>query len=111
MGVNGGGQGSVGHQSVSIAPPIVLTSSTTAATFVPYLYTILGLTSTLAATRKPLDTYGGSAQFADLINSLAIVLDVMEAKSRIGKETTRDARFKRKTGIRTWRLFREVSCA
>ena len=95
---------------MSNAPRIDLTSSTTAANFVPYLYTILGLTSTLASIRKPLNAFGASAQFSELVNSLAIVLDVMEARSRTGKETTRDARFKRKTGIRTWRLFREVSC-
>lgn len=75
----------------------------------PYLFTISALLSTLHSTRQPSEAFAASPQFSELVLSLATVLDVMEAKTHLGKETAKDARFRRKIHIRTWRLLREVS--
>lgn len=80
---------------------------TTSGALSPYLFAILGLLTTLHSTRS--SAFTSTPQFGDLLVSLGTVLDSMEARSHLGKETTRDARFRRKVGIRTWRCLRSVS--
>lgn len=110
MGVDGDGKGSSGKQDVSetFGSTAKVDIRTTAGGYLPYLYTIIALLSTLCTTRQPVETFTSSAQFSELIIALATVLDVMEAKSHTGKETARDARSRRKINIRTWRLLRQV---
>ena len=74
----------------------------------PYLSTILALLSTLYSVRQPSETFASSPQFSELVLSLATVLDVMEAKSHLGKESVRDARYRHRIGIKTWRVMRQV---
>ena len=88
---------------------IKLIRSTTPGNFMPYLSTILALLSTLYTTRSPSETFAASPQFSELVLSLATVLDVMEAKSHLGKESVRDARYRHRIGIKTWRVMRQVS--
>ena len=76
--------------------------------YVPYLYTILGLLSTLYTTRTPPSTFASSSQFADLVINLATAIDGLESKTHTGKEATKDVRFRRKMCVRVWRGLREI---
>ena len=81
---------------------------TTASGYLPYLLTILGLLTTLHTTRSPPDTFAASPKFQELVLSLSTVLDIMESKLHVGKETSKDVRFRHLIGIRTWRMLRNV---
>jgi hypothetical protein len=81
---------------------VVSSSRTTTPTvYIPYLYTILGLLSTLRS--RP--DFSTSPQFTELVMSLATVVDVMGSKSQ---GTGKVERLRKKTGIRTWRALREL---
>ncbi len=74
----------------------------------PYLFTMLALLSTFKSTRAPLDTFTSSQHFEELVLSIAIVLDAIEAREQKGKENAKTGRHRRKVGIRLWRFLREV---
>lgn len=74
----------------------------------PYLLTILALLSTFNMTRTPINSFVSSAQFEELVVSLAIVLDCIESREAKGKENAKVGRYRKKVGIRVWRVLREV---
>lgn len=92
--------------SVEVDKATSASRTTTSGQLSPYLFTVLGLVSTLYSTRST--ALASSPQFGELLVTLATVLDAMEARSHLGKETAKDARYRRKVGIRTWRILRQV---
>jgi len=77
----------------------------------PHSFVILALLSTLRSNQAPLDAFTSSQHFEDLVISLAIVLDAIEAREQKGKENAKVGRIRRKVGIRVWRVLREVGRA
>lgn len=93
---------------LSIPSTRMLMTSVTISTFTPYLFFILGLITTLNATRGT-EALVASPLFQDLIVNLAYVSDAIEATQNNGKEAAKVERARRKAHIRIWRGLRSVS--
>ncbi|WWC90100.1 uncharacterized protein L201_005033 [Kwoniella dendrophila CBS 6074] len=76
-----------------------------------YLFLTLSLISTLAASRGSAETFMSSSQGQDLLLSLALVLDAMRGGEEKINYALRVARMRKKSGIRTWRVLRELRSA
>ncbi|WWD10197.1 hypothetical protein V865_008331 [Kwoniella europaea PYCC6329] len=77
-------------------------------TLFAYLFLTLSLLHTLAISRGPAETFVTSSQGQDLLLSLALVLDAMSLAQDKMTYAKRVARMRKKTGIRTWRVLREL---
>ncbi|WRT67086.1 uncharacterized protein IL334_004052 [Kwoniella shivajii] len=76
-----------------------------------YLFLTLALLSTLASTRGPAETFIASSQGQDLLLTLALVLDAMRSGEEKIDYAMRVIRMRKKAGIRTWRVLRELRSA
>lgn len=79
-------------------------SRATPAGVLPYVHLDLALLQTLSKTRP---TFSQSPQFADLLNTLAILLDTVEAREN-KSYALRTIRYKRRVGIKVWRMARDI---
>ncbi|WWC61174.1 uncharacterized protein I303_103754 [Kwoniella dejecticola CBS 10117] len=86
-------------QPLKVIPPRLLFS---------YLFLTLSLLSTLSASREPPEAFVASTQGQDLLLDLALVLDTMRAGEEKINYAMRVARMRKKSGIRTWRVLREL---
>ena len=68
---------------------------------------MVALLSTLARSRKPLSDFTPSPIYQELILTLAGLLDAFESQLAI-LSSAKAARIRRKIGIRTWRVLREL---
>jgi hypothetical protein len=86
------------------------TKASTPAGLLPYTFLNLALLQELNRSR---DTFGTSTTFTDLINSLALLTDAIEARETDPSTSTlhpsaKITRFRRKVGIRIWRTIRDI---
>lgn len=80
------------------------TARATPAGILPYLHLDLALLQDLNRTRP---TFSSTPQFPDLLNTLAILLDTVEAREN-KSYALRTIRYKRRVGIKVWRMARDI---
>lgn len=86
------------------------TKASTPAGLLPYTFLNLALLQQLGSSR---DNFNATSTFNDLINSLALLTDAIEARELDPSTSTlhptaKITRFRRKVGIRIWRTIRDI---